>query len=171
MNVVIIDGNIEKKDTIVNLLRQKDEQLRTRWFDNYRDSSMFIEEYHNKDNKENIDLIILDWSFPYASNTNYTFGNAALFLDYLKASNYNIRTFLFTSDRVNIDRSQYPFVEGIIPWSNDSSFVPSINPIFPDNTNEMHKVIDKRNKYSKLIKKPSDGRYKKRKASTPWWVK
>ena len=165
MNILIVDDNQEKREYINQQVSTLDDNVHVRWVDNYQDAATFIEE-----NSVFIDLIVLDWCFPPNSISRPKYGMGRHLLSYLLYNNINIGVLICTSDKVQVDTDEYPFVKGAIEYYDQIPLNLVIN-------NYLHKPEDKEEDIKmKLLlqrdmKSKVDTGYKRKKSSEPWWMK
>lgn len=162
MNILIVEDNVDKKDYISMVIRQIDPTANIRWFNNYQDSAYFIDK-----NKDYMDYIVLDWSFPFNSYERCGYAMGRLLLDYMSHSHMNLKTIICSSDLVYVNNAKYPFVVDSILFENDKSLVDKFEIALSNKDSEEIKE----SKIRKCINKPdSTYKYKRKLSSTPWWM-
>ena len=155
MNILIVDGEQKKVDLLQNCISNYAENVQIRWLTNYRDAVNYISQNHDQ-----IDILFLDWTFPMNNSFKYSYGMGSLILQYIKEENYNIKTYMYTRDKLEIDQEEYPFVKGLVPYNHTEDEL-DLSRIFPESNIK---------RLSRCIKKPTESRYQKKKSSTPWWI-
>ena len=161
MNILIIDDDYIKKEMLRFHLLNIYPDANIRWFNNYQDAIMFID-----DNHDFIDYIVLDWCFPYNSSGRAKYGMGRQLLAYLRMQNYDNKVIICSSDLVSIDENEYSNVRGSIMYNNPDTLHNTILAAFGESkTQEDIKV--------KTLRPPvqENTGYKRRKSSTPWWMK
>lgn len=148
-NVYVIEDNADKQHHIVKGLNNLADNAEFQYGDNYRDAIGFI-----LDNKEFIDLIVLDWTFPSMQGGRPQYGVGNLVLNVMKNNGIDTKTIICTADQLNINLEDYPFVVGHILYDEDKSM-----------TKEFNSILHLRS----LVRKPIQGRYQRKMSSTPWW--
>ena len=117
--VLIIDDLDSKRNRIENYIKEIDSTLEINKFSYSRELQLFLRNFrNNKSNLENT-ILFLDWNFPNYKN-DYPRKDAGMYI-LLLIENYNlpIKVVIVSSDEVDIDRNEYPFVLGTI--KDDSS--------------------------------------------------
>ena len=161
MNVLIIEDDPIKKSMIEKCLTIIFDDVHIRWYDNYQDSMLFIE-----DNKDFIDYIFLDWCFPPNSYSRPMYGMGRQLLSNLAYNDINNKVIICSSDPIDIDKEEFPFVIGALELTNSATIKDQIIQL----TTPISEV--KKDVKTKLLKpQKKDSGYKRRKSSTPWWMK
>jgi hypothetical protein len=172
MNILIVEDNDEKRNAIIKAIKDKCSNAKIRWFNNYEDSARFIE-----DNKGYINLLLLDWCFPQTSySQSPVYGAGRLLLKRIKALGLEIKTIIISSDHVNVDKEDYPFVEDSVRILSEDSIADDAQT--PLDLSERVVAFRKPNVsldpniqiISKDPVKSKKNGYHRRKSSTPWWM-
>ena len=161
MNILIIDDDYIKKEMLRFHLLNIYPDANIRWFNNYQDAIMFID-----DNHDFIDYIVLDWCFPYSSSGRSKYGMGRQILAYMKMQNYDNKVIICSSDIVSIDDNEYSNVTGSIIYDGPDALHNSLlNALNENKVKEDVKV--------RSLRPPvqENTGYKRRKSSTPWWMK
>ena len=160
MNILILDDNIDKKTTIAEALSLSIPDCDIKWCDNYEAGMHYI-----IDNRDKIDLLMLDWNFPANSYSRNIYGLGRQVLNNMILNNIYIKTIICSPNLININKYEFPFVVGQIILEG------------PKNINEeLIDYIDNKPNIEKTPvrvknKKNNDTGYKRRMSSTPWWMK
>ena len=160
MNILIIDDDPIKRAVISKHLTKLFDDVHIRWYDNYQDSIMFIE-----DNKEFIDFIFLDWIFPPNSYSRPKYGMGRQLLSNMLYNDFNIKVIVCSSDQVTIDNEEYPFVIGSLTF-NDSITIKDQMIQYMSPYGEVKNDVK-----VKSLKPNNNTGYKRKKSSEPWWLK
>ena len=163
MNILVVDDDYNKINNISSDLLMKDPSNKIKIATDYEQAVSFI-----MDNKDYIDLIVLDWCFPPNSWSRGRYAMGRQVINTMKLSNTFISTIICSSDVINIDKNEYPFVLGSITYCDGldvSDYIYS----------HINKPEEKEDDYigqPKVLKKiKEDTKYKRKKSSTPWWIK
>ena len=165
MNILIVDDNQNKREYIKRQLCNMDENNYVKWVDNYQDAATFIEE-----NSVFIDLIVLDWCFPPNSISRPRYGMGRHLLSYLLYNNIDINVLICTTDKVQIDTEEYPFVKGVIEYYDHIPINIVVNNYLSEDNN-VEEDIKTKMLLKRDMKSKTESGYKRRKSSEPWWLK
>ena len=163
MNILIVDDDIKKINSITNDFLRQDKSNKVAYAINHIQATNLI-----MDRKDELDLIILDWTFPVTSNGNPKFGMGKKVIDIMKIADINIDTIICSPDYVDVDQEKYPFVKGSIQYVEilDVGVMAYTMLGKPINLN-----YDSPEEIKTLKRVKEDTGYKRHKSSQPWWMK
>ena len=163
MNILIVDDDYNKINNITVDLLKQDPSNKVRYTTDYEQAVTFI-----MDNKEYIDLIVLDWCFPPNSWARSKYAMGRQVINNMKLSNIDIKTIICSSDVINIDKNEYPFVLGAITYCEGLDVGKYIYSYLDIGEEKEEEYIGQ----PKVLKKvKEDIGYRRKKSSTPWWIK
>ena len=162
MNILIVDDSYNKINSITSDLLKQDPSNKIEYATDYEQAVSYI-----MDNKDSIDLIVLDWCFPPTSWEISRYAMGRQVLNTMKFSDTNIKTIICSSDYVDIYKSDYPFVLGSVVYCE------------LDVGSEIYSLLNKpEEKEEETVEQPKvlrrvkeDTGYKRKRSSTPWWIK
>lgn len=160
MNILIVDDDFNKINSITSDLLKKDPSNKVRYVTDYEQAVNYI-----YDNKDHIDLIILDWCFPPNSWSRGKYAMGRQVINNMRLSNILIDTVICSSDVINIEKDEYPFVLGSVVYCEGMNVVPLIY----SKLNKTEEVESEQPKVLRRVKQ--DSGYKRKRSSTPWWIK
>ena len=130
MNIVIIDDDPYKRERIKNdfiFLSEKSFQ---------EFESMHSGLYYLAKNAENVDLLVLDWIFPFYDGEAPERGMGLEVLTQLSRVRLPIPTIVCSSDSVCIPEEYGEFVIGMVPFDFSTSMKENFQAILQKNSNE-----------------------------------
>ena len=156
MYVLIVDDDPSKCMSIKQDILACDESAEIGYCDDYSKTTNFLL-------NNNIDLLILDWSFPINSGERVQYGVGKMIIDWMRINGMSVRTIICSPNEFDINNDKYPFILGSIYYDGTSI------------ENNLRTLLNLPNKtttdkgIARCIKKPTTGRYERRLSSTPWW--
>ena len=161
MNILIIDDDPAKRALLTALLMKDNPENKVRWFDNLQGALLFI-----NDNMDYIDLILLDWCFPPNDHSRPLYSMGRQVLHHMKFNGLNNKTIICSSDLVNVDTDEFPFVLGAIVYCPGIPIIDQINNLL----NPQERIEDQVHSLKRKKQQPNTG-YRRRMSSEPWWKK
>ena len=161
MSILIIDDDPDKRRYIASMLMKDNPEYKISECDNFQDAVTFIDT-----NSQCIDLIVLDWCFPIRQDRNCVNGMGGQVLGHMASNGQTNKVIICSSDFVEIDKDEYPFVLGSIVFFPCIQIDEEINKL-------LNPPVEPQDKGPCLKrKKPQQNTdYKRRLSSQPWWQK
>jgi len=157
MNIVIIDDDQFKREILKLHILEIDNTANMKCFSNYQDAIMYL-----NSNQLFVDYLFLDWCFPPNSYSKPKYGMGRQVLTNFKYHGIDIKTIICSADETFVNSDDYPFVVGHILLDSPDELTSKLNDIF--NRNIVHEEV-------KIKEVKPDTGYKRRRSSTPWWMK
>ena len=161
MNILIIDDDPKKRSYITYMITKDNPKHEISECDNFQDAVTFIDT-----NSQCIDLIVLDWCFPIRQDRNCVNGMGGQVLGHMASNGQTNKVIICSSDVVEIDKDEYPFVLGSILFYPCIQIDEEINKLL----NPPVETQDK-GPFSKGKKPPQKTGNKRPKAPHYWWQK
>lgn len=112
--VLIIDDSDLKRDRIENYIREINSAFEINKFSFGRELQWFLKNYYKNQSELQDTILFLDWNFPYYQNDWLEQGAGKHILFIIKHYELPIQVVIVSSDDVDIDKEEYPFVLGTI---------------------------------------------------------
>lgn len=141
MNIVVVDDSEFKRYTIKKNIDLIDTNSSYKEFVSLNSILTYL-----IDNQENIDLLVLDWNFPYFDYDRAKDGAGELVLSYMKDASIIVPVIICSSDEIAINSDYSNFVLGEVVFDPSKSL-----------ENDFSKLLTKREKVMNKIK--SEGEY------------
>ncbi len=114
-NILLIEDTMIKQKIICTTLNDEYGFPNIIVTDNLEDAIKRMNSY-----EELIDLIVLDWRFPFKKHESAEAGAGELFLDYMLRNGYYTNVVICTADDIKDYTKQYPFVLGQVKFGDNN---------------------------------------------------